>query len=133
MLGTIAPLTALDQLRSKNMTSDHSADSRTNRGKTLAHVVWQAEAVARNFVATRPRLFQLALRLRAVLRGDTEQIRGELAPTQIYRGYSSAQAAMLRSLITQQARREPDRVVDGFGSRRCSSVCRSPPASISTG
>jgi FkbM family methyltransferase len=99
------------------MTSDHSTDSRTNRGKGLAHLAWQAETMARNFVATRPRLFQLALRLRAMLRGDTEQIRGELAPTQIYRGYSSAQAAMLRSVITQQARREPDRVVDGFGQQ----------------
>lgn len=99
------------------MTSDHSADPQTNRGKGLAHLVWQAETIVRDFVATRPRLLQLAIRLRAMLRGDTEQIRGELAPTQIYRGYSTAQAAMLRSVITHQARREPDRFIDGFGQQ----------------
>jgi FkbM family methyltransferase len=87
------------------------------RPSPLTRLAWRAETAVRDFVATRPALFQLALRARAMLRGDTEHIRGELAPTQIYRGYSSAQAAMLRSVISHQARQEPDRIVDGFGQQ----------------
>lgn len=83
----------------------------------LARGLQQAEIRATQFVMNRPALVRLALRARAVVRGVPEASTGELAATQIYRGYDGAQEAMLRTLVTGDARVEPDRIVDGFGQR----------------
>jgi FkbM family methyltransferase len=63
----------------------------------------------------RPALVRIALRARSVARGTTAVATGDIAATQIYRGYDGAQEAILRPLVTGSARIESDRIVDGFG------------------
>jgi FkbM family methyltransferase len=103
--------------QANEMTSKRTRSSRFNATAGLSGLAAQAENRARSFVVSQPKLFELALRARAMMRGETEVIRGELAPTQIYRGYSLAQAAMLRSMVGRRASRELDRIVDGFGQQ----------------
>jgi FkbM family methyltransferase len=63
----------------------------------------------------RPALVRRALRARAVIRGGPEAATGDLAATQIYRGYDGAGEALLRTFVQGPARIEADRIVDGFG------------------
>jgi Methyltransferase FkbM domain len=83
----------------------------------LARGMKQAEIRATQFVMSRPALVRVALRARAAIRGVPEASTGELAATQIYRGYDGAQETMLRSMVTGEARQETDRIVDGFGQQ----------------
>ena len=87
------------------------------RARPLARALQSAEVRANQFVANRPGLVRIALRVRTAVRGAPEASTAELAGTQIYRGYDGAQEAMLRSLQTTPARREADRIVDGFGQQ----------------
>jgi hypothetical protein len=90
-------------------------DGTQNLSGWFAGVMHNAETRATQFVMNRPALVRLALRGRALFRGVPETSAGDIAATQIYRGYDGAQEAMLRAMVSGKARQEVDRIVDGFG------------------
>ena len=67
------------------------------------------------------------LRARSLIRGAATPS-GAIAATQVYHGYDAAHEKILRSMVVAPARREQDRIVDGFGQEtllECIPFCTS--------